>query len=113
MPNGCFGSKVSDRPEVPSPSSFRITLKVSREFVESRIGFERIWKFLLGTRQTLEGPWLDRFPKEQPASTPRVTDQAPQGQSRKARIPNHPNTGGSLTSGSFWRAPATAFAVVV
>jgi hypothetical protein len=46
MPNGCFGSKVSDRPEVPSPSSFRITLKVSREFVESRIGFERIWKFL-------------------------------------------------------------------
>src|SRR5215468_6834290 len=66
MPNGCFGSKVSDRPEVPSPSSFRITLKVSREFVESRIGFERIWKFLLGTRQTLEGPWLDRFPKEQP-----------------------------------------------
>src|SRR5215472_6185052 len=66
MPNGCFGSKVSDRPEVPSPSSFRITLKVSREFVESRIGFERIWKFLLGTRQTLEGPWLYRFPKEQP-----------------------------------------------
>ena len=46
MPNGCFGSKVSDRPEVPSPSSFRIMLKVSREVVESRLGFERIWKFL-------------------------------------------------------------------
>src|SRR5204862_5528749 len=31
------------------------------------------------------------------ASTPRVTDQAPQGQSRKARIPSHPNTGRGLT----------------
>src|SRR6266702_1239297 len=37
------------------------------------------------------------------ASTPRVTDQAPQGQSRKARIPSHPNTGGGLTRRSFWR----------
>jgi len=46
MSNGCFGSKVSDRPGVPSPNSFRITLKVSREFVESSLGFERIWKFL-------------------------------------------------------------------
>jgi len=36
-------------------------------------------------------------------STPRLTDQASQGQSRKARIPNHPNTGGGLKSGSFWR----------
>jgi transposase len=35
------------------------------------------------------------------ASTSRVTDQAPQGQSRKARIPSHPNTGRGLTSGSF------------
>ena len=32
------------------------------------------------------------------ASTPRVTDQAPQVQSRKARIPSHPNTGGGLTT---------------
>ena len=46
MPNGCFGSEVSNRPGVPSPNSFRITLKVSREFVESSLGFERIWKFL-------------------------------------------------------------------
>src|SRR5258708_4939552 len=38
------------------------------------------------------------------ASTPPVTDQAPQGQSRKARIPSHPNTGGGLTISSFWRA---------
>src|SRR5260370_3195334 len=36
-------------------------------------------------------------------STPRVKDQAPQVQSRKARIPSHPNTGGGLTSSSFWR----------
>src|SRR5215472_2256784 len=27
-------------------NSLRITLKVSREFVESCLGFERIWKFL-------------------------------------------------------------------
>jgi len=27
-------------------NSLRITLKVSREFVESSLGFERIWKFL-------------------------------------------------------------------
>src|SRR6266700_7067569 len=42
------------------------------------------------------------------ASTPRVTDQAPQGQSRKARIPSHPETGGGLTRRSFWRAAASA-----
>src|SRR5437879_9133085 len=30
------------------------------------------------------------------ASTPTVTDQAPQGQSRKAGIPSHPNTGSGL-----------------
>jgi hypothetical protein len=46
MPNRCFGSKTSDRPEGISPNSFRITLKVSREFAESSLGFERIWKFL-------------------------------------------------------------------
>ena len=46
MPNGCFGSEVSNRPGVPSPNSFRITLKVSREFVESSLGFEPFWKFL-------------------------------------------------------------------
>jgi len=46
MPNGCFGSKVSNRPEVPSPNSFRITLKVNREFVESSLGFEPFWRFL-------------------------------------------------------------------
>jgi len=42
---GASGVK-SDRPEVPSPNSFRITLKVSCEFVESGLGLERIWKFL-------------------------------------------------------------------
>lgn len=46
MPDGCFGSEVSNRPGVPSPNSFRITLKVSREFVESSLGFEPFWKFL-------------------------------------------------------------------
>ena len=46
MPNGCFGSEVSNRLGVPSPNSFRITLKVSREFVESSLGFEPFWKFL-------------------------------------------------------------------
>ena len=35
------------------------------------------------------------------ASTPRVTDQTPQGQSRKAGLPSRPNTGRGLTSSSF------------
>src|SRR5437870_9725892 len=56
-------------------------------------------------RHEIRGPRSSRLR----ASTPRVTDQAPQGQSPKARIPSHPNTGGGLTSRSFWRgAPATA-----
>src|SRR5207302_1585139 len=50
-------------------------------------------------RHEIRGPRSSRLR----ASTPRVTDQAPQGQSPKARIPSHPNTGGGLTSRSFWR----------
>ena len=46
MPNGCFGSKVSNRQGVQSLDSFRITLKVSGEFVESSLGFEPFWKLL-------------------------------------------------------------------
>jgi hypothetical protein len=44
---GASGVK-SDRAEVPSPNSFRITLRVSREFVECSLGLERFWKFLQG-----------------------------------------------------------------
>src|SRR3974390_99786 len=54
VPNGCFRSKVSNRPGVPSPNSFRITLKVSREFVESSLGFEPFWKFLQKTVECLK-----------------------------------------------------------
>src|SRR5215472_11397017 len=36
------------------------------------------------------------------ASTPRVTDQAPQVQRRHPRIPTDPDTRGSLTTSSFW-----------
>jgi hypothetical protein len=46
MPNGHFGSKVSDSPEITSPRSFRITLKASREFVKRGLCFELICKFL-------------------------------------------------------------------
>src|SRR5207302_6958212 len=53
-------------------------------------------------RHEIRGPRSSRLR----ASTPRVTDQAPQGQSPKARIPSHPNTGGGLTSRSFWRGRA-------
>jgi hypothetical protein len=42
---GASGVK-SDHAEVPSPNSFRIRPKVSREFVESSLSLERIWKFL-------------------------------------------------------------------
>ena len=45
MPNRCFRSKVSPS-GVPSPNSFRISLKVSGEFVQSSLGFELFWKFL-------------------------------------------------------------------
>ena len=46
MPNGASGVNSLNRPAVPSPNSFRITLKVSREFAESSLGFEPFWKFL-------------------------------------------------------------------
>jgi hypothetical protein len=46
MPNGCFGSKVSNVRQSRHPIHFRITLKVSREFVESSLDFEPFWKFL-------------------------------------------------------------------
>src|SRR5262252_5799740 len=42
------------------------------------------------------------------ASTPRLTDQAPQVQRRHPRIPTDSDTRGSLTISSFWGASATA-----
>src|SRR5215469_16425948 len=43
---GASGVNSLNRPAVPSRNSFRITLKVSREFAESSLGFEPFWKFL-------------------------------------------------------------------
>src|SRR5437879_9108550 len=59
-------------------------------------------------RHEIRGPRSSRLR----ASTPRVTDQAPQGQSPKARIPSHPNTGGGLTSRSFWREGRNRYGIM-